>query len=57
MNRTCFPSRTRAQLYELAALYLRRHDGAASPIEREGWRQLLTEVTNEIVLREVAMAA
>lgn len=44
------------QLYEHAAMLLRRIDRARG-IERQGWQQRLTDVTNEIVLRELQDAA
>jgi hypothetical protein len=46
-----------AKLYERAAYYLRRYDDSRSPVEATGWRELLASVTNEIVLREIELAA
>lgn len=53
MNRTRFGKLTTTQLYEKAAMLLRRHDQEQHPVTRLGWHQLLIEVTNEIVLREI----
>ena len=53
MNRTRFAKMTTPELYDKAAMLLRKHDDERHSMLRAAWRNLLTEVTNEIVLREV----
>jgi hypothetical protein len=53
MSRETWARYSNSELYSKAAIFLRRHDQERQPIKRIGWKQLLTEVTNEIVLREI----